>query len=265
MRDFQQFQAQFARAILDEDGSTLSLSQALFRDDGPTSPQRALAIYRNNIFASLTEALSEAYPVVHRLAGRDFFRSAARDYLRDRWPGERSLVVFGDGFADCLKKFPPAASLPYFGDVAAFERARLVSSHAAEAEALAPEDFLNTPQERFAEMRFSLIPSLQLLHLEWPADEIWEAHQGASVPSMEIAPASVHLALWRDGGAFRFMRLGAARWHCLEALREGGTLREAAERVLSREPDCDFQSVLGDFLRARFFSQHQQSRDSRRI
>jgi hypothetical protein len=63
-----ELQQLFGQALLTDDESALG---ALASDVAPgaLAPRERLAIYRNNVLASLTDVLRETFPVVHRLVG----------------------------------------------------------------------------------------------------------------------------------------------------------------------------------------------------
>ncbi len=98
-----------------------------------SDPAPRLAVYRNNVVASLIDALATTFPVVHQLVGTDFFRAMAAVFVRQAPPSSPVLARYGDGFAAFVRHFGPAAGLPYLADVACLEFARVRAYHAADA------------------------------------------------------------------------------------------------------------------------------------
>src|SRR5258708_7527421 len=106
-------QAAFRRALLDGDDGALA---ALVAADGIAAAKR-LAVYRNNVQISLTDALRDTFPAVCRLVDERFFAYAAHAFLTGHPPQRACLAEYGAGFADFLAAFPPCRALVYLPDV----------------------------------------------------------------------------------------------------------------------------------------------------
>ena len=76
MHGLHELQRDFARSVLH---GGIAVGNRI-RPNGLTAAQR-LAVYRNNTFMGLTEALKDGYPVVHRLVGDGFFNGLASAYV----------------------------------------------------------------------------------------------------------------------------------------------------------------------------------------
>ena len=152
--------AAFAAALLDPG---LPCPPGLRAWNG-SDPGRRFAVHRNNVVASLAEALADAYPVVAELVGADFFRAMASAYVRRHPPRSPVLALHGAGFPDFIAGFAPAAGLPWLADVARLERARVEACHAPDGEPSAT-DWLQHP-------------SLRVVRSTHPVVSIWAAHQG---------------------------------------------------------------------------------------
>lgn len=85
-------------------GDTTALGHEL------TRPKR-FAIYRNNSFISLTEALKATFPVTMKLADARFFAFAAHHFIKAHPPREARLSAYGGAFrASSRASSRPAAS-----------------------------------------------------------------------------------------------------------------------------------------------------------
>jgi len=162
-----ELQADFAAALADP---TLP---------APAGSGRRFDAHRNNRAVSLIEALEASFPVVRRLVGNDFFRAAAKAYIRRHPPRTPVLLLYGETFGAFLEGFEPARGVAYLGDVARLEWARLNAFHAADAEPLSLARLAEVPQERLADLRFTLHPSLQLLASRWPVASLWAVTGGS--------------------------------------------------------------------------------------
>jgi hypothetical protein len=94
---------------------------------------RRFNVYRNNVAASLTDALATGFPVIAKLLGEEFFRAMAGVFLRAHPPGDPRLQLWGGKFPGFLARFEPVAHLPYLPDMARLELGLRQSYHAADA------------------------------------------------------------------------------------------------------------------------------------
>lgn len=172
MRPLADRQRAFGAAILD---ATRPVPPGLVGPDGEQSPRR-FAVYRNNVIAGLIETLSDAYPVVHRLVGEEFFRAMAALYVSKNPPRSPILLDYGAGFPAFLDNFEPVASLPYIADVARIERAWVEAYHAAEAEGRDPAELAEVAAEAFGDLCFTLHPSLGIVCSKLPVLTIWRTN-----------------------------------------------------------------------------------------
>src|SRR5260370_8274137 len=109
MLALREVQAAFRRALLDGDDGALA---ALVAADGIAATER-LAVYRNNVQISLTDALRDTFPAVCRIVDERFFAYAAHIFLGRHPPRRACLAEYGAGFADFLPPFPPCPYLVY--------------------------------------------------------------------------------------------------------------------------------------------------------
>ena len=75
-------------------------------------------VYRNNFVVLNGDALADMYPVIKRLVGDSAFRLLASAYVRRHPPVQRTLLLYGDRFADFLAAIPELSEFPYLPDVA---------------------------------------------------------------------------------------------------------------------------------------------------
>ena len=138
------------------------------------------AVYRNNVVLSLVAALADTFAVVREMVGDDFFTAMARLYVAEQPPSSPVLSCYGDGFADWLANFEPAATVPYLADLARLERARVRAYHAADAPVLGADVIaahLGDPAQ-LPRARLVLQPSLSVIRSPWAIVSLWAAHQG---------------------------------------------------------------------------------------
>ena len=205
---------------------------------------RRFSVYRNNVYHSLTVALSDAYPVVKRLVGDDFFFAMARAYLDGGgFPVHAPLHNFGSGFPEFIADFAPAGSLPWLGDVGRIERAWLQAYHGADAEGdvMNLEALSSGDAERIAGLQLLFHPSLCVEQLRWGVFGVWEARGGEGVAGMKVeARENFIVAVRGMDGDVKVGSFGKDVFDFFKRLHEG-------EGVMTAVGDADV-SVVGEVL-----------------
>ncbi|GAB4228899.1 MAG: DNA-binding domain-containing protein [Kiloniellaceae bacterium] len=238
-------QATFAAALTDP---TLPAPAGL-RRPGAQGQQallqsRRFDVYRNNMMVSLIEALEATFPVVKRLVGADFFAAAAKTYIRRTPPKSPVLLLYGESFGDFLDSFPPAAGVPYLGDVARLEWARVFAHHAADATPLAIDSLAALPQDALPGTCFTLHPSLRLIRSRYPAASLWAATGGAD-PDVEVdMRRGEAAAVLRPALSVELRLLPPGGYSFMTALAAGRTLGAAAEEASRARTDFDLARHL---------------------
>ncbi len=213
-------------------------------------------IYRNNVIATVIDALSDTFPVVRAQVGDEFFAATARAFL-DKCPMQSPLLFrYGETFGEFLDEFPPVQnSVPYLGDIARLEYARLQAYHAADATPLDISALGAVPEEALASVTLEAHPSVALVRSRFPIVSIWGASSGhldhTDVNMMHGEDALIvrpkfsvdTVALPEGGAAF------------LSTLISGGTLGEAAEAGATETEDFDLSAHLAGLFSAGAFVQ----------
>jgi hypothetical protein len=218
--------------------------------NGSDAGQR-FQVYRNNVFASLIDALAETFGVTQALVGEAFFRAMAREYIVQFPPHTASLAHYGHQFPEFIGGFPPARPLPYLADVARVEQAYVAVYHSEDAQPLdmaTAQSQLERP-DQLAGCRFVLHPAFQVLRSDWAVVSIWAAHQGHG--SLDtIDPSSAENA-WVIRSGLQVAVLATGRGDCclVEALQAGESLQAAAGLAFSRDPAFDLTRCLGLLFR----------------
>ncbi|HYB10833.1 MAG TPA: DNA-binding domain-containing protein [Alphaproteobacteria bacterium] len=242
-------QRNFRDAILNdaEDGIA-----GLILDDGLTPAER-LAVYRNNVMASLTAALKETFPVICRLVDERFFDYAAHEFIRSRPPQQPCLTTYGADFPAFLGKFPPCVELVYLADTARLEWLMHEAATAAEAAPLAPSALGAFAPEDTGRLVFHLHPSIRHLASPWPIDRIWRENQADAEGegSIDIGAGGVRLELRRRGMDVVYRRLAPASFAFRRALARGETLERAFELASGEDgtPPFDLAAALAELFR----------------
>lgn len=220
-----------------------------------SDPTQRFAIYRNNVIVGLIDALADTYPVTQELVGEAFFRAMAREFVRATPPRSPVLALYGQGLAEFIERFPPAASLPYLADVARLEMLRVLTWHAADAAPVAREVLaaVLADPEVLPQATFALVPALHLLASRHAIVSLWAAHQSemAALELSGIDPDVAEIALIcrldLDVAIYR-LAPGAA---CFVASLQGGLpFGEATAAAFAADPDFDPAATLALLLGA---------------
>lgn len=245
-------QAAFARALLDPAAPPPA---ELVAWNGSDVGVR-FAVYRNNVVASLIEALADTYPVVQQLVGREFFRAMARAWIAEHLPTSAVLARYGAGFPEFMATFPPAATVPYLADVARLEWAYVQAFHAENAATATPEDIaaaLAVP-ERLPVLRLVLHPSLMTFASPYAIVSLWVAHQGGEVSALPDPYQPEAALVLRPELQVRVVRIDVGTHALVRALQDGAPLGEAASAALSAHADFDLTQALALLIREQAIS-----------
>jgi hypothetical protein len=209
------------------------------------------SVYRNNVMASLVDALTDTFAVTQELVGPEFFRAMAQVFVQNHPPQTRVLTWYGQHFPDFIADFVPAATLPYLPDVARLEMLRVRSYHAADAEPLATSTLAQALSDpaALAQLTLMLHPSVQMLASHHAAYSVWAAHQGVlaleSVDPMQ--PESV--LIYRQGLDVLLQLITPAQHFFVQQLLAGHPLAQAVDTAVAMNADFDLPAMLAFLIR----------------
>lgn len=242
----------------------MSVSQTAFHDalfdaarpvpegltDGQGRPAgRRFAVYRNNVAASLTEALEESFPAMAKLIGAENFRKVAGVFLRRHPPDTPMLAQYGAGFAEFLEGFAPLGHLGYLPDIARLEQARRRAYHAADAAPADPSALQALTPDLLAETRFGLAPATELVASRWPIHAIWAFNMVEGAPKPQPGPQTVLITRPDFDPVLTPVAPGTAAF--VTALQAGQPLGAAQDAGLEAEPGFDLAQALSLLLGSR--------------
>lgn len=217
---------------------------------GGEAGRAGLAVYRNTVAKARVDALAAHYPTVARLVGEAWFREAALIFARAEPPTSPMMDDFGEGFADWLEAFPPAADLPYLAAVARIDRAWSRAHVAADAPVLDVAELSALSPAALFGAKAILHPSVSLFWFDWTVASIWLAnrpHQGEPMPVVWDSVAE-GLVVVRPEMEVRHHRLLHAQWQFLDACRRGLPLGRAAANVRLAYPLTDLSRLFAGLL-----------------
>jgi hypothetical protein len=228
LRDVQRL---FWRSIASAPGA-LTASPALLGLSAPSArldPAARLQVYADAYFWRLRDVLAENFPRVSGILGPERFADLAREYLA-RHPSEHpSLRFLGRELAALIARqadLPPALA-----DLARLEWARVEVFDAPDCEPLTAEALRSVRPDDWPRLHFAPIPALAVLRTTWPAHELWDGADPAT-----LTPRPGHVRVWRarDDRVFH-APMDAAEGEALERLIAGAPF-EAVCRVFDGLP-----------------------------
>ncbi|MFO1274391.1 MAG: DNA-binding domain-containing protein [Rubrivivax sp.] len=217
-----------------------------------SDPGARFDVHRNNVVVSLVAALADTFPVVRALVGEHFFAAMARHFVRRHPPCSPVLADYGSALPGFIGAYAPAASLPYLGDLAALEYARVQAFHAADAPPLTPAELgarLQRPLE-LARSEWALHPSLQIVASAHPIVDLWAAHQGhGALEAVDLLRAQTAL-VGREGDEVLVLGVEPASAAFVQALQRGQALGAAVARAAELHSDeaLDLAATLAQLL-----------------
>jgi hypothetical protein len=211
------------------------------------APSRRFGAYRNNVYACLIDVLAGLFPVVARLAGEEFFRAMARDYVEHEPPSSAVLLRYGAGFADFIAGFPPAATVPYLADMATLEWLRHSAYHAADAVPL-PLQALASAADRAADAVLALHPSLGVVRSSYPIVSIYELNLEIGDVSPARLAGSEDALVARSGLAVEICRPPESGAPFILALKDGKTIGAAVISALRESSAFDLKANLARLM-----------------
>jgi hypothetical protein len=239
MQPLRELQREFAQALRYEQAPLPALRA------GRLSAAERLQVYRNNSRSSLCSALRSVYPATERLVGEEFFTAAAQEYLKANPSHSGNIQDYGGTFAEFLRGFAPAASVPYLADVATLEWERMQAALAPPHTPIDLAALAQVPAELQPELHFRHQPAARVMHSEYPVLSIWEFCQATGEAGrLDISGGSECVLLARPQLDVYMRRLMIGECRFLQALCRGQTFTIACAEALQAEPAFDVERTF---------------------
>jgi len=236
-----------------------TFAEALFFDHAPIpasircgsgkASASRFSVYRNNVIASLVNAVAKRYPVVRELLSEDAFNRIAHLYIAAEPPRSPILLKYGESFPQFLRGIGRSTSADYLADVAELEAARTRAYHSADATPISRDSFGTLPPEQLPDLRFTLHPSVQLLKSRFPVVSIWEANLHANDNMLSFWQPECAL-IARPQLQVEVRRLTSGAFEFLHALADRCTVGEAIQRGTANVRDFDLAECFNVLISA---------------
>ncbi|MCS0613192.1 DUF692 family protein [Massilia kyonggiensis] len=219
---------------------------------------RRVGIYRGNLHAHWTRALTSAYPVLRQLVGDEFFDALARVYGRAHPAVDPDLNRFGAALPDFLAHFAPAAAHPYLPDVARLEWCVHEAWFASDADAT-PATLARLAPDAFEAARAVLHPSLRLHASPWATVALWRAHQDGGPAFPDELRTTTRALVLRPRFDVVVETIGAAEYAALACLARGGTFGAALDAAFDVDGDFDVAAHLRRWLEGKIVVGYEEA------
>ena len=234
-------QREFAAAVLNPE---LAAPHGLLGPDGEAGAKR-FGVYRNNVIASLCEALEAAFPVTRRIVGDAFFAAMSRVYVSLEPPSSPVMLHYGAGFADFIGGFEPAASLPYLRDVARLERAWAEAWHARDATPLSADALACFTSRQLCATGLALHPSVRVIRSPFPVVSIWQMNVDGGTPhAIDIDANNEDALIARPYAEVEVRRIAPGAAAFIDALDKGASTVDATTTAFADDARFDLSGTL---------------------
>ena len=161
----------------------------LVRGADDSDRKTRIRVYSDAYYLRLRDVLREDFPKVTALLG-DRFDGVVTGYL-ETFPSEQpSVRHLGRALAEFLRRREDIPKC--LADLAELEWARVEVFDAPDAECATIDELATVPPNAWPALRFSTIPAIQTLRVQYPAHQLWSDSQSLEVPAAETS-----LRIWR--------------------------------------------------------------------
>lgn len=206
---------------------------------------KRFSVYRNNVAVSLTEALTQSFPILTRIVGPEFFDALAGVFLRQNPPSSPLMMYYGGEMPAFLEGFEPVNHLPYLSDVARMEVAIRTSYHASDATPIAPDTFENIAPDALMAASIRFAPAVHLLRSDWPIYDIYRVNTQENAPAVQPRGQNVLITRLDFDPQITPLSNGGAAF--VQKLMDNATFAEAFDAA-NADQDFDLTQVLGTLL-----------------
>lgn len=259
MRDLESIQNSFANALLNTDQFEAALALFKETEGAPELTRKRFAFYRKNVTLNWRDTLLNAYPILRRLMGEEFFNGVAHAYGLAHPSPSGDLGQFGTSLPDFINTLENCKDYPFFGDVAALEWRVHSAWYLKQAAPITLAQLAAVPPEQLPLQHFKLQEACFLFKSPWAVADIWNRLQDTeTAPSLpDPLDQTNHCLIWRPYGLDRWKvrvdLIPAASFKALTALETGVSLGDALELALEEDPEFDVQSELASWFSKQLF------------
>jgi Putative DNA-binding domain len=260
----------FAMQAMTEQGfSSDEIAASYIKPNSVLTSFERLEIYNRQYWFRVIDAVSEDFPALRAVLGRERFDSMVLAYLRENPSTSFTLRNLGARLPAYLGSYPelggPQHALAV--DVARLEWAYIEAFDGASLMPLGREDFAGLGRDS----NLRLQPHLQLLDLQYSVDDVVlavhkvtpaidivsnavsERRQSSEVTLPEVSRSNVYLAVHRFDESVYYRRIEREEFLLLADLRDGDSIATAIDRAFEGSklaPDLQAARIQDYFAHA---------------
>ena len=240
-------QKTFAEALvvprsIAEDATWRTRGETSFTGNDRVTPIGQLDIYREQFWIRHVNCMREDFPVLLALVGDENFDAIVADYLSAHPPKKFQLRHLGEHLADFLSTQDDTL----LADLARLEWAFIDAFDAPDAPPLDPATIAAIPEDAWPNARLILHPSLQLLRLAHPTNQMrdawWSDKDHRPIARVDRAEATV--VVYRHKFLLYTEVMSALPFEMLTLLANGETLGAAGDHLATPEVEAE----IGDWF-----------------
>ncbi|MCM2309930.1 MAG: DNA-binding domain-containing protein [Steroidobacteraceae bacterium] len=215
------------------------------------APERRVGIYVNNVRETFLGTLEATFPLLARLAGRDWLRHAGRRYWQLHPSRHGNLHHVGAQFPAWLVAEVADGEYAYFVDVARLEWAYQEVLVAAEPGTLDLAALAAVPESRQGALVLEFSSAARLVESVYPLLAIREANRPEvdDPPAVRLDARPCRLLLIRRADHVELRELPPDDFALLQAIARRRPLGVALEAALAADPGCDVAASLSRCVR----------------
>ncbi len=207
-----------------------------------------LEIYANAYRGRLIDVLADNYPVLYRAMGDASFRELADAYISAQPSTFRSVRWYGDRLVEFITEDDERIPHPALADIARMDWATRAAFDAADATPLAHAELAGIAPEQWSGLRFSLVPSFELIDIDWAIEGLWHALNDDENAETEAPEVHRHsLIVWRYGLETRWRALQPLEALALKAVQSGASFGQCCA-TLAENGSTDPASAAAQLL-----------------
>ncbi|MFL0798843.1 MAG: DNA-binding domain-containing protein [Agarilytica sp.] len=231
--DLPTFQKDMSSLVIEGDRASQKLKD-LLKSYEPQELQERLAIYQNNTYHSLIEAVKDLYPSIATTVGDDFLSRAAKLYIQQSPPRSAAMVDFAHDFPDFLSQNSEEHKIAYLCDLAKLDLHQHLSYHAKDETSVQPAFFATLDIETLAASKVKPVRSAHLLASPFAIFDMWQLARGDDIEEIH-ADTPQNILVIRQQESVEVYCIAPGLFAFLEALTKQHTIVNALEIAAEHE------------------------------
>ena len=216
-----------------------------------------LAIYQQNHFGNITQALQSTYLVLNQIMGEGRFSTIAQNFIKQYPPKEANINRYGAEFSLFIENEPLLQDYPYLSGVAKLEWAAHTAFLSPLTEPLDIAVLGALADESVIDLKITLAPSVNLVHSEYPILAIWQANQPGVEPSaeMKMNKSEEQLLVMRENDKFSIQPITKAEYELLASIQAGSYFNDSIQSALVVDESFNIGEELQQYILQGVFSE----------